>query len=183
MEHSWKINLPYRPAARRGGRWPGLAGLLICLSLAPLPAAGEPEGRPDRPGERSEAHAETCRHYANRARFMSRTGPVDFVVALADGCAAAQLSLAGDDPAERAAARRVLDAMVRLRETVIAMNMEMVYGRNPDRFAHPEVEGWKLRSFRSVSRTGEFLIAHRMGVIRAFDQWRDMVPGFSLAFR
>ena len=154
----------------------GLGAALVAAAV--LLTVGE---RPASAAEAQSAapHAETCRHYVNRARFMPRTGPVDFVVALAEGCRAARGSLASGEAEERAAAARFLSALSRLRATVIAMNMEMLSG---ERRAAPGGQT-RLRAVRSVSRSGEFLIAHRMGLLRDFDRWRALAPGFSLAFR
>ena len=59
------------------------------------------------------------------------------------------------------------------------MNMEMLSG---ERRAASSAQT-RLRAVRSVSRSGEFLIAHRMGLLRDFERWRALAPGFSLAFR
>jgi len=145
------------------------------LWLPPLPASA---GQEVRAGD-----AETCRHYANRARFLRRGGPVDFIVLLAEGCAAAERSLAAPDPRERAAARHLLDRLAALRATVIEMNMHLVYGEPGLRRTRSlSGSGW-MGPIRSVSRSGEYLIAHRMGLIAAFETWRRQAPGFALALR
>lgn len=140
------------------------------LTLAAPASRAAPEGE--------VAVAETCTHYANRARFMPRRGRVDFVVILAEGCLAAHRSLTARDPQERRAAQDFLVTLVRLRATIIGMNMDKLTRPRPG-----AGQRGRVRRLGAVSRSGEFLIAHRMGLIRDLERWRRHAPGFSIALR
>lgn len=131
--------------------------------------------------ERRALWERACATYENRARFLPRAGTVEFVVAMAEGCRVAQESLATAGPAGRRKAAVYLDRLLELRDTLIAMNTERLYGRDPSPRARPRTGGGPMRQLAGVSRTGEVLIAHRMGLLEAFDSWRAEVPGFTLA--
>ncbi|MEM1275513.1 MAG: hypothetical protein AAGH74_03240 [Pseudomonadota bacterium] len=74
--------------------------------------------------------------------------------------------------------RRVLE----LRDTIIEMNMHRVYGQTDNPFAKPKVREGDAAEFTRVTDTGEFLIAHRMGVLVAYKAWLDSGTSFSIAF-
>ncbi|MEM8792079.1 MAG: hypothetical protein AAGE80_10705 [Pseudomonadota bacterium] len=123
-----------------------------------------------------------CNHYENRARFLSREGEIAFVTLMAEACAAAEVSLGSDSASERKTARRFLHRVLELRDTIIDMNMERVYGETDNPFAKPKVAEGDASEFTRVTDTGEFLIAHRMGVMSAYQAWLDSGASFSIAF-
>lgn len=88
---------------------------------------------------------------------------------LADGCTAAVATLEGGPVADRYRALAFLSRLSDLRQTVIRMNVERVYGEKPHRFAMPQTATGALASFGSVSEAGEYLIAHRMGLVAALE--------------
>ena len=143
-------------------------------------AAGDWPG-PSISEERLAAYARACATYANRARFLPRGENADFTVMMADGCLAAQATLAEGSAAQRGAAARYLARLLELRDTVVAINMDRVYGRERTRVSRPRTASGQLLAFQSVSGAGEFLIAHRMGLIEAYRLWRARAPEFALA--
>lgn len=154
---------------------------LILMGLAPTMAAdrlSEPNGKAGFPRELLHAG---CNHYDNRARFLPREEPVDYVVLLAEACRAAEASLDSDVYGERLAAEYFLKRVLRLRNTIIAMNMRRVFGDQTSPYAKPRTEQGEA-AFKPVSPAGEFLIAHRMGVFDAYDAWLDSGAQFSIAF-
>ncbi len=113
---------------------------------------------------------------ADRARFSTACGEYHtttgemaegaaaFGAQLAAACDAAWAQLDTGQRPRRIAAARLLARIARLQETVSAMNA--------DRSA---------RGGAPVTGTGEFLIAHRLGVVNAVEQWLDTGAGISLA--
>lgn len=122
-------------------------------------------------------YAKACKHYVNRAKFRARSNNPEFVVILADSCLPALKSLGSPHAGERAAAEDYLLRLWRFRDTVIDMNMERVFGKTYTRWT-------RMKSFRDrqqsrvprVSETGEYLIAYRMGLLRAYRAWLDTGP-------
>ena len=114
----------------------------------------------------------TCHTYQNRARFLPREGALDFVTVMAQGCTAARATLETGSVRERSAAVGFLDRLAGLRETVIAMNTERFFGKDAGPRAEPASDPGVMRLPYEVSEAGEVLIAHRMGLIAAFDTWR-----------
>ena len=126
--------------------------------------------------------AKACMHYVNRAYFKPRGSQPEFVVTIADSCRAAQRSLDRGDPGERAAAAAFLEAVVRLRDTVIDMNMTRVFGDSYTPFTRIRyATGARSEPVRHVSMFGEYLIAHSMGLIAAYKAWLDTEPEIALA--
>jgi len=125
------------------------------------------------------SYAKACHHYENRARFRVR-GTGDFIATLADSCVAARRSL-GHGPTEAVAAVAFLDRVVELFDTVSRMNFERVYGETTNPFAKPLAAHGEFVPLGRVTETGEFLIAHRMGLISAYDSWRDVAGEVALA--
>lgn len=185
-----------------------LVGLLaVCLAIAPragaadrsIPAAlaggsSAPDGdaaadpvsdlQPDAGLGLAPAEvASACNYYDNRARFLPRRGRVGFIALLAEGCVAARRSLAEGGRAERAAAARFLDRIVRLRDVVIGINMSRVYGASFGPRSLPRTGNGHFVSLGGVSETGEYLIAHQLGLMQALENWRGRAPHFSLALR
>ncbi|MEM7505365.1 MAG: hypothetical protein AAF415_01365 [Pseudomonadota bacterium] len=160
-----------------------LAALFAFILIGFAPAAagdrpGEPDGKSGFP--RALLHA-GCNHYDNRARFLSREEPVDYVVLLAEACRAAEASLDRELYGERLAAEYFLKRVLRLRNTIIDMNMHRVFGDQTSPYAKPQTEQGDA-AFKPVSPAGEFLIAHRMGVFDAYTAWLDSGAEFSIAF-
>jgi hypothetical protein len=154
-------------------------GLVIAVALA-LTAVAGPASGPARAGEGhagpdAEAHAKACNHYANRARFRPREN-ADFITVLAETCATARADLAAPGPAPHATA--FLDRLVRFTRLVGDMRM------NRMRADVAATGGWgqgRVRGFGRVSETGEFLIAHRMGLLDAYRRFRAAAPDRVLA--
>ncbi|HUF55287.1 MAG TPA: hypothetical protein VMM55_01875 [Thermohalobaculum sp.] len=148
--------------------------LVAALLLLPLSAEAETPFGADRPGWQA-----ACATYENRARFMPREGEVGLTVVLAEACRGALASLDSGEPAQRDAAVRLLTRIAALRDTIVAMSVEKAYvqGRRPA----PEARG--ARPMARVSATGEYLIAHAMGVVDALDRWVETGAPYSLAAR
>jgi len=102
--------------------------------------------------------------------------PGDFVVFLAGTCGAAEASLDTGTRKQRRRAALLLSRIALLRETVGQMNAE----RRERATGAGAVETGLPAQFR-VTPSGEFLIAHRMGLMIAFDAWLDSGVDFSLA--
>ncbi|MGF1444797.1 MAG: hypothetical protein ACFBRM_01185 [Pikeienuella sp.] len=149
--------------------------------LATALLAGSEWAGPQIEAERRAAYSAACKTYENRARFLSRNGAVDFLVLMAEGCRAAQDTLAQGSRVERQVAEAYLERLVLLRDTVKQINMDRVYGRGADRFARPLQGAGQMRPLSTVSKSGEFLIAHRMGLIKAFRTWRAKTEAVALA--
>ena len=115
---------------------------------------------------------EACEYYHARAGSVRRSGPGEFVAFLADACTAAEVSLDVGTPEQQGRAVLFLSRIALLRETVGLMNAER-WGRGTaaGRAAMPS----------PVTPSGEFLIAHRMGLMIAYQAWLDSGVDFSLA--
>lgn len=118
-----------------------------------------------------------CKHYANRARFITRDRDAGLEVALADGCSEALRDLyvrIHTSPYAKRRAETFLDRVVALKSTIIKMNMERVYGVGYGRRSQPKAPNRlsiEQRPMGNVSRYGEYLIARQMGVITAYRAW------------
>ena len=127
-------------------------------------------------------HAQTCRHFENRARFQPRGPDAPFEVRFADSCRIA-LGMARLGPSAPEAAlaiapevreaRRYLERLTGLRLEVAAMNRARLYGENAGRRAQPRLrpQGRIDAGFGGVTRTGEYLIARHLGVMDALQRW------------
>jgi hypothetical protein len=121
---------------------------------------------------------EACNYYQARAGGGRRTGPGEFVAFLADACTAAEISLDTGTQEQRARSALFLSRIAFLRETVGQMNAE----RDLRAVALANATGRNVALLLSrVTPSGEFLIAHRMGLMIAFDAWLDSGVEFSLA--
>ena len=129
-------------------------------------------------GAERENFTEACKYYHARTGPVRRPGPGEFVAFLADACTAAEISLDVGTPEQQGRAVLFLSRIALLRQTVKQMNAERdlraielgkATGRNPAIFV------------TRVTPSGEFLIAHRMGLMIAFDAWLDSGAEFSLA--
>jgi hypothetical protein len=122
--------------------------------------------------------SESCNYYHARAGSVRRAGPGEFVAFLADACIAAEISLDTGTPEQRARAALFLSRIALLRETISQMNAE----RDMRAVARANAAGRSGAIMLSrVTPSGEFLIAHRLGLMIAFDAWLDSGADFSLA--
>lgn len=152
--------------------------LLIIAALHALPNAALAD--PNSTETRVQL-ASVCKHFVNRARFMARGEDQEFVVTLADACVDAQRSLDSGEGREQQAAADFLTLLKTLRDTVIDMNMTRVFGDNFTPFTRIGYGAkGKTEAVRRVSQSGEYLIAHRMGVLRAYRAWLDTDPRLAL---
>lgn len=111
--------------------------------------------------------AEACRYYEARAKLPYGGGQGEFVTFLAEACATAETLMGSGTPAQRARSALLLDRIAELRSTVARMNATR---------ARRDGSGYV-----PVSLSGEFLIAHRLGVLLAFEAWLDTGVNFSVA--
>lgn len=117
-------------------------------------------------------YAKACNHYVNRTRFVSRDEQADFFVTLAEVCQKAQTELKLAAIPQSAAAEAFLEHLADLRETIVQINMDRLFGDNWTRHSRPKDKGTaRTASFGQVSPTGEYLIAYRMGLVAALDAW------------
>lgn len=153
---------------------------LIAASLAFVGSSGDPI--PHVSAARTAIYAKACNHYVNRARFKNRRGDAEFVTVLADSCLQARASLVIGSYAERWAAQAYLSRLLDLRDTVIEMNMTRLFGadRTPySRLKHKV--GSRIEPVPKVSKSGEYLIAYRIGLVHAYRVWRDTHPEVEVA--
>jgi hypothetical protein len=132
----------------------------------------------------------SCDYYQLRARSARRLRPGEFVVLLADACAAAQDALDTGTRTQRNRSEMLLSRIVTLRETIDRMNSErtisaaaQIAARLNTNVASGDTAKItapiRLGMVNPVSPTGEFLIAHRLGVMLAYDAWLDSGVTFS----
>lgn len=151
---------------------------ILMLALAVF-AADQPRGQVG--PEQAAQLGEVCKHYVNRARFKPRHDQQDFVVTLADGCRAAEVSLASQKFAERQAAAVFLARLKTLRDLVIDMNMTRVFGADYTPVTRiPYLADARSEPVRKVSEAGEYLIAHRLGLLQVYQAWLDTSPQVAL---
>lgn len=144
-----------------------VAGVLAFAAVADLREAPVDEA------ERA-AFADACRYYEKRAQAVSAERRGEFVVFLADACTAAERLLETGAREQRMHSALLLSRIALLRSTVASMNA----GRARTAADMPLVAG---AGYLPVSPSGEFLIAHRLGVLLAFDAWLDTGVQFSIA--
>lgn len=135
------------------------------------------------PGETAEAIAKaTCKHYVNRSRFKSRHPDQEFVVTLADGCLSAVQSLTSRNPKEKVAAQDFLTRLHTLRDLIIAMDMERVFGAGYTLRTQIRINDGKVQQqIPTVSAIGEYLIARELGLLAAYRTWLSTGPVLTLA--
>ena len=160
---------------------PGVIVLAIAVAAGAAGAAGEQRQIVVGDAERA-VFSQTCEYYQTRsgqaqAGSARRSATGEFVVCLAGACAAAQVSLATGTGKQRARAALLLLRIALLRETIGQMNADR-WGRAAA--SGIEANGVTLPS--PVTPSGEFLIAHRMGLMIAYDAWLDSGVDLSLAF-
>ena len=154
--------------------------LAACLTASVAVAQETPGAPAADPGANA---ADVCRHFVNRARFKQRGDQAEFVVTLADGCLSAQLSAARGEPAERIAAAAFLSRLAEFRDVIIDMNMTRIFGSAYSPLDRIKGDLAGAGTPTGVSVTGEYLIAHRMGLISAMSKWLDTAPAVSMALR
>ena len=117
--------------------------------------------------------AEACEYYAARAEgARGRQG--EFVVFLSNACDAAEKLLDSGSAKQQARSALLLTRIALLHQTVAGMNTE----RQQALAAKPYMP---TTGYVPVTPSGEFLIAHRLGVLLAFDAWLDTGAQFSVA--
>jgi hypothetical protein len=117
--------------------------------------------------------ASACEYYRLRGQPDRAHGAREFQnfdAFLADACAAALNSLDAGTANQRRHAELLLSRIVLLRKTVDQMNA--------DRAASSD---YRMQDRPRVTGTGEFLIAHRMGLLIIYDAWLDTGVEVSLA--
>lgn len=115
-----------------------------------------------------------CNHYENRARFRPRHGEADFVTTLAEACRSALTAMDGTDPRQRAAAERLLAGVVELHRIIVSMTVERKLATHVAGTDAAFGPSGSLVTLPRVTDTGEFLIAHRIGVVNALDGWTEI---------
>lgn len=134
---------------------------------------------------------ETCWHYENRARFKPRDAFADFDVVLADSCGEALRDVyvrLDTTPYAQKRARHFLTQLGVMKELIITMNMERTFGADYGPRSFPSkhsIEGFVAHAShgRPISKTGEYLIAHRIGVVAAYRAWASATGFQSAALR
>ncbi|MHA1529325.1 MAG: hypothetical protein ACTSVG_09900 [Alphaproteobacteria bacterium] len=151
----------------------------LAVAVGALEVAGERRQSVARNAERA-IYAQACEYYRSRAGIEpAQRAAGGFVVFLAGTCGAAEISLDSGTRKQRARSALLLSRIALLRETVGRMNAE----RAARAVARADVNGGAgPPTMVPVTPTGEFLIAHRMGLMIAIDAWLDTGVDFSLAF-
>lgn len=142
------------------------AGMLTVAAVANL------RDGPVGAAERAE-FANACDYYHARAQAVPDERAGAFVGFLSEACVAAESLIATGTPEQRARSALLLSRIVLLRRTVADMNARRAAGA-ADRTD-------LATGYVPVNPFGEFLIAHRLGVLLAFDAWVDTGAQFSLA--
>ncbi|MDF0600169.1 hypothetical protein P1J78_05445 [Psychromarinibacter sp. C21-152] len=107
-----------------------------------------------------EVYRATCTHYENRSDALASEEDALLVDRLASSCGRAldRLTGAAAGPETRRRARAYLARLAELKATVVEMNMRRLFGPSDG-------------PVRTVSLTGEYLIAQRMGILGALDEF------------
>ncbi|MGR3717389.1 MAG: hypothetical protein ACU0B1_11665 [Thermohalobaculum sp.] len=160
--------------------------IVVAIAVAAGSAGSAGERRQIVIGDAERAvFSQTCEYYQTRsgqaqAGSARRSATGEFVVFLAGTCAAAQVSLATGTGKQRARAALLLLRIALLRETIGQMNADR-WGRAAAG-GNGATEANEASLPSPVTPSGEFLIAHRMGLMIAYDAWLDSGVDFSLAF-
>jgi len=150
-------------------------GAVVMLISALLFGAMDEMRRPVLAPEDQAAVEAACSHYRQRAAPQDAERAVGFTGFLAQTCFSAWESIETAETTEREAARQLLSRIVLLHQTVEQMNADRA------RAAVRKTGYERALAAQPVTPTGEFLIAHNMGLMRAFDVWLDTGAEFSLA--
>ena len=125
-----------------------------------------------------------CQHYINRARFLDRTDSEPFVATLADACEMAMASLESASDEDHRRSVTFLSRLATLRQTITDMTLARVLGDGDPASGQPKVAMLaRTGSLGSVSETGEYLIAYRLGVVSAYYAWLDTEAAIAFASR
>ena len=116
-----------------------------------------------------------CVYYSRRAELVAKRRAVSFAGFLSTTCDDARISLYARDQAESEAAKLLLTRIAHLHQTVFEMNAARMAA------VADMTGGARMQALSRVTQSGEFLIAHRMGVMLALDAWLDSRADFSLA--
>ena len=119
-----------------------------------------------------QTFAKTCTYLEKRSTGYGSAHERDWVPILANSCASALTRLRANQAAERD--RDYLTRLSELKTVVIGMNMS----RFTEDGALEKARHQKIRM--TVSGSGEFLIAHYMGVMTAYRDWAE-ATGFETA--
>jgi len=144
------------------------ASVLLTIALAFGVPSG-PGGPFAQDAERAGFTA-ACDYYRARSGPEGASGPEEFAGFLAEACAAALSTLDTGTPHQRGHSGLLLSRIALLRETVAEMNADRAAARDGADKGRP-----------AVTPSGEFLIAHRMGLLVVYDAWLDTGVHFSLA--
>jgi hypothetical protein len=152
---------------------------IIATIVGVVAASGELRQRANNDTERV-SFSNTCSYYRARADSAGATsgqrdGAGGFVTFLSDACVAAEASMDTGTRMQRARAVLLLSRIALLRQTVNRMNTDRATR------AAVQVSGTGFTSLSRITPSGEFLIAHRMGVLVAFNAWLESGADFSLA--
>ena len=113
----------------------------------------------------------TCRYFENRTFFGNGSDRSEWLSLLSESCAEALRRLSRDvQPDQAAEDRAYLERLAELRRVVIAMNVA--------RFTEPQIARGRIK--RTVTGSGEYLIAKRIGVMHAYHAWAE-ASGFDTA--
>ena len=104
---------------------------------------------------------QTCTYFGNRAFGVQGTERIEWLTLLAESCHQA-LRRAEPTSTSLSADMLYLERLSELRTTIIDMNV--------DRFRDRRAPG-ALRTRRTVTASGEYLIAQRIGVMAAYNSW------------
>jgi hypothetical protein len=141
--------------------------VLACAGVTGVASAGTLDA-PDR--------VTACHYYKLRSSPEPRPEPVNFATFLYETCNAANRSLERGLSVEHEAAGRLLDRIAELHWTVGQMNAAR------DEAVAGLTGVTRMLRLTRVTPTGEFLIAHRMGLFQDFETWLDTGADFSLAW-
>jgi len=148
--------------------------LSVAIALAFGLAGGE---RAASAGTASDEQIDlACKYYILRAGPEPLREPVSFTAFLAETCVAARRSIEAGDPVQQAAAERLLGRIAELYAIVADMNADR------DKSVAGLTGVTRMLRLTRVTPSGEFLIAHRMGLLKDFDAWLDTGADFSLAW-
>lgn len=150
-----------------------MKGSLAAWAAATVLAAGLATDASSGGAGPADGPAAACNHYENRARFRPRHGDRDFVTRLADSCPAALAAANGSDPGQREAAKRLLAGIAELHRIIVAMTVDRSLAARLPGNDFASGPGGSLVTLPRVTETGEFLIAHRIGVVSALDAWTE----------
>ncbi len=133
--------------------------------------------------------SQPCGHYAQRAKSTAMGGNAEFIADMADGCVSALASLREGGPGERMAAAAFLIRLGRLQDLITDMGLVRDFGdgdRSGPAAHQADVFPTGVDSRHvagKVSAVGEYLIAHQIGLLAAYNTWLDNAPTVAMALR